>query len=144
MNMKTDQEMLSSILKTTQMGQVGIRSVLDAAKNPAFRQALASQLKEYDSIEDEAHTIARDTGWDVPELPSSQKAMSDMMSRMMLRLDRTDSKIAGMMIQGNTKGIIKILKNQHHSTGENTRIRELSQKLLETQKRNARQMEPYL
>ena len=142
--MKTDQEMLSSILKTTQMGQVGIRSVLDTAKNPSFRQALASQLKEYDSIEDEAHAIARDHGWEVPELPSSQRVISDMMSRMMLRFDRTDSKIAGMMIQGNTKGVIKILKNRHHSTGGNARVNDLSQKLLETEKRNAREMEPYL
>lgn len=142
--MKTDQEMLSSILKTTQMGQVGIRSVLDSARSPELRQALTSQLKEYDAIEDEAHTIAKDSGWEIPELPSSQKVMSDMMSRMMLRLDRTDSKIAGMMIQGNTKGIIKSLKNQHHSTSQNTRINELSRKLLETEKANVQQMEPYL
>ena len=32
--MKTSQELLSSVLKTTQMGQVGIRSVLDTTLNP--------------------------------------------------------------------------------------------------------------
>ena len=31
--MKTSQEILSSVLKTTQMGQVGIRSVLDTTES---------------------------------------------------------------------------------------------------------------
>ena len=43
--MKTSQELLSSVLKTTQMGQVGIRSVLDTTLNPELRQALVQQLK---------------------------------------------------------------------------------------------------
>ena len=53
MNMKTSQEMLSSLLKTTQMGQIGIRSVLDAPMSPGIQKALHSQLKEYDAIETE-------------------------------------------------------------------------------------------
>lgn len=61
--MKTSQEMLSSILKTTQMGQVGIRSVLNASMRPGLRKALESQLQEYDSIESQAHAIAGQRGW---------------------------------------------------------------------------------
>ena len=49
--MKTSQDILSSILKTTQMGQIGIRSVLDAPMSPGIQKALHSQLKEYDAIE---------------------------------------------------------------------------------------------
>ena len=48
--MKTSQELLSSILKTTQMGQTGIRSVLDTTLEPELRRALTQQLKEYDGI----------------------------------------------------------------------------------------------
>ena len=42
--MKTSQEILSSVLKTTQMGQVGIRSVLDTTLNPELRQALVQPV----------------------------------------------------------------------------------------------------
>ena len=63
--MKTSQEILSSVLKTTQMGQVGIRSVLDTTLNPELRQALVQQLKEYDGIETEAHNIASQRGWEL-------------------------------------------------------------------------------
>ena len=66
--MKTSKEILSSVLKTTQMGQVGIRSVLDASMRPGLRKALESQLQEYDSIETEAHAIAFQRGWEVKEV----------------------------------------------------------------------------
>ena len=144
MNMKTDQEMLSSILKTTQMGQVGIRSVIDSAVNVEFKKALRSQLKEYDSIERQAHAIAKSSGWEVPELRSGQKMMADMMTRAMLRFNCSDSKIAGMMIQGNTRGLIKGLKTQHQRQNQNNQLDALSQKLLECENANIRQMEPYL
>ena len=143
-NMKTDQEMLSSILKTTQMGQVGIRSVMGTAKSPKFRRALESQLKEYDSIEDEAHAIAGTMDWELPELRPGQKMMADMMTRMMLHFGGSDSKIAGMMIQGNTRGMIKGLKNRHQYPRRDSRVDILSQKLLDTETSNIRQMQPFL
>ena len=142
--MKTDKEILSSILKTTQMGQVGIRSVLNAAQSDDFRSALRSQLKEYDSIEDEAHSIASARGWELPELQSGIRVMSDMMTRAKLTVKKSDSNIAGMMIQGNTKGIITGLKNRHHWSGGDDRIGALSEKLLKTEDSNITQMKPYL
>ena len=112
-NMKESKELLSSILKTTQMGQVGIRSVLDSNMRPTLRNALESQLREYDSIETEAHCIASSRGWQVPELDPMVRTMADMMTRMRLTGGNTDSKIAGMMIQGNTRGMIMGLKDLH-------------------------------
>ena len=39
-NMKNSKQILSSLLKTTQMGQIGIRSVLDTSMRPSLRKAL--------------------------------------------------------------------------------------------------------
>lgn len=142
--MKTDEEMLSSILKTTQMGQSGIRSILNSTKNPEFRKALNAQLKEYDSIEDEAHKIAAEYGWELPELSGGVRVMSDTMTRMKMMVAKSDSNIAGMMIQGNTKGMITGLKNRHHWSGGDEKIGQLSQKLLSTEDANIQQMKPYL
>ena len=72
--MKTNKDILTSLLKTTQMGQVGIRSVLDTSVHPELKKALESQLREYDSIETEAHAIASQRGWELKELdPAVQK-----------------------------------------------------------------------
>lgn len=142
--MKTNKELLSSLLKTTQMGQVGIRSVLDTSMRPGLRKALQSQLQEYDSIETEAHSIATQRGWELKELDPAVRMMSDMMTRMKLGGRNSDSKIADMMIQGNTRGLIKGIKNLHQFDGEDEQIEILSQKLLDCENANIRQMQSFL
>ena len=144
MKMKNSKEMLSSLLKTTQMGQIGIRSVLDTNMRPGLRKALESQLREYDSIESEAHSIASQRGWELPELNPAVRVMADMMTRSKLRFGNTDSKIAGMMIQGNTRGMITGLKNAHQFNKQDEQINILTQKLLDCETANIRQMQSYL
>lgn len=142
--MKNNKELLSSVLKTTQMGQVGIRSVLDTTMRPGLRKALESQLREYDSIETEAHSIASQRGWEVRELDPAVRFLSDMAVRMKLNGRDTDSKIAGMMIQGNTKGMVKGLKDLHRFASSDEQIQILSQKLLDCETANIRQMQDFL
>lgn len=142
--MKTGKEILSSVLKTTQMGQVGIRSVMDASVQPDLRKALESQLREYDCIESEAHTLASQRGWDLPELEPIAKFMADRMSRMKLPRGDCDSKIADMMIQGNTKGMIKSMRNLHQYPHTDDRISNISQKLLDCETANIKQMQQFL
>ena len=142
--MNSSKEMLSSLLKTTQMGQVGIRSVLETPMRPALRKALESQLQEYDAIESEVYHIASLRGWELRSLDPAAKFMADMMTRGKLVWGNTDSKIAGMMIQGNTRGMIKGLKNAHQFNKQDEQIRILSQKLLDCETANIRQMQSFL
>lgn len=142
--MKNSQQILSSVLKTTQMGQIGIRSVLDTRMRPGLRRALEQQLREYDQIETEAHTLAAQRGWELKDLDPAVRMMSNIVTRMKLSAGGTESKIADMMIQGNTKGMIKGLRNMHQFPREDSRITALSQKLLDTETANIRQMQAFL
>lgn len=142
--MKTNKEILSSITKTAQMGQVGIRCVLEYARSEDLKKALQSQLNEYDMIERESQQIARSRGWDLQELDPAAKMMSKAYTRANLMAGNVDSRIAAMMINGNTKGMIKNIKNQHHSNQSDLRINNLSDKLLAYETANIRQMQEYL
>lgn len=142
--MKNGKEILSSLLKTTQMGQLGIRSCLNTSMRPGLRKALESQLREYDAIESEAHAIASQRGWEVEELDPALRIMTDAMTRMKLSRGNCDSRIADMMIQGNTKGMIKGLKNLHQFPHPDEKLRTLSQKLLDCETANIRQMQSFL
>lgn len=136
--------MLSSILKTTQMGQVGIRCVMSYPVNPALKKALKDQLQEYDAIESEAHALASRRGWEVPELSQSIKAMSTVMTRASLMAGNTDSRIAAMMINGNTRGLIKSEKNAHHTRRADPAITNLNSKLIQRESDNIQQMRKFL
>lgn len=131
-------------MKTTQMGQIGIRAIMDKAVKPELKNALRSQLSEYDSIEQEAHAIAASRGWEVEELDPAVKTMAKLYAKSNLSFGYVDSKIAAMMIQGNTRGMIKGLKNSHHAKNTDSRVLALSRKLLDCEAANIRQMQGYV
>ena len=142
--MKDSIDMLSSLLKTTQMGQVGISSVEGAASSQKLRDALSSQQHEYDKIEQETYALAKKRGWQLNELNPAARVMADMASRGKLMYGKNDSKIAAMMVQGNTRGVIKSLKNLHRYHQNDASVTQLCEKLLDCEKENIRQMESFL
>ena len=142
--MKDSKDILSSILKTTQMGQIGIRSILNEPLRAGLRTELRSQLREYDAIEQEAHGIARSRGWELKELDPAIKGMTNMMTRTRLSFGDLDSKAAAMMIQGNTRGIIKGFKNLNQFPPSDQRVAELAQKLIDIEETNNRQLQGFL
>ena len=134
--MKDSKDILSSLLKTTQMGQVGIRSVEKAANGEQLKKALKSQLQEYNQIEQETYALARERGWQLAELNPMARTMADMASRSKLMYNKNDSKIAEMMVQGNTRGVIKSLKNLHRYHQNDGQVTAMAQKLLDCENNN--------
>lgn len=142
--MKQNQQFLSGLLKTIQMGQVEIRSVLDTSLGSNLRSTLERQLQEYDSIETEAYTIALQRGWELPELDPGRRFLKDRFTRMKLNGRNTDSRIADILIQGNTKGMIQGLRSLHQIEAGDQQIRILTQKLLDCETAHIQQMQSFL
>ena len=142
--MKSSKDVLSSVLKTTQMGQIGIRAVLKCDVNGALRTALQDQLSEYDKVEDEAHALAAEKGWELEELKPAVKKMAVMMTRTRLSYGYVNSKTAAMMIQGNTRGMIKGFKNLNHYNKCDPQIASLAHRLITCEEDNIRQMQGFV
>ena len=142
--MKSNKELLTSVLHTVQMGQTGIRSVRGSAVRPALQQELDEQLKEYDTIEKEALRLAENRGWELSNVNPMVRTMSSMMSQMKLMGGEVDSKIAGMLIQGNTRGIILGVKNLNRSKQDDTQVTQLAQRLLNRENINIQKSQVYL
>ena len=142
--MKTGRDVLNSVIKTAQMGQLGIEAVLAYAEEPALKNALRSQKQEYDAIEQEAIKIAEERHWEIKNLNPAVKGMARMSTRMRVYGKDPDATIAAMMIQGNTKGSIKTLKNMHRYPESTGKICAISQKLLDTETDNIVQMQGFV
>ena len=143
-DMKSSEEILSSVLKTTQMGQVGIRAVMPYASKTELKKALHDQLTEYNSIECQAQEVAASHGWQLKDLDPIAKTMSRMYTHTNLSFGNVDSKIAAMMVQGNTRGIIKGLKNKHHAKNPDEQVLAVAQKLLDCEDANIKQMQGFI
>ena len=142
--MKNDRQMLGSILKTAQMGQISIRGALHASLQPGLKTALREQLREYGMIESEAHAIASQRGWELKELQPGRRLATGMMNRMKLSRDSSDSRIADRMIQENTRGMIAGLKDLHRYEQQDYRVSSLSQRLLDCEAATIRQLQAFL
>lgn len=139
-----NEKLLNQIMKAAQMGQSGIHAVMPRASQPALRQALKCQRKEYVSIEQEAANLARKQGYQMENLSPVARSMAEVAARSRLMYGNRDSKIAGMMIQGNTRGMIESLQNMRKCSKADPAVAKLAQKMLDTEIANIRQMEGFL
>ena len=142
--MINSQRVLNDIIKTSQMGINGINVVMDRTTQPALRQALKVQRREYSDIEQQAKLLARQKGYRIDQLKPISRKMGALMSRGQLMMGEPNSKIAGMMIQGNTRGMILSLKNMRRCDCPDPQVADLSQKLLDTEKNNIVSMQGFV
>lgn len=143
-HMKDDRQMLSSILKTTQLGQISIQKILNASMQPSLRKALQSQSREYDSIESEALALAGQRGWELHEMQPFKRLTAAISAQIKLGHDNSDSKIAEFIIQSNTQGMIQGFKNLHQYRRTDSQVTFLTQRLLDCETANIRQMQHFL
>jgi hypothetical protein len=126
------------------MGQTGIRSVMRNAVGTQLKTELKAQLKEYDTLEKETLRLASSKGLKLIDLNPALETMSTMMSKVQLMGGEVDSKIAGMLIQGNTRGMILGLKNLRKATKADPKARELAQRLLNRENMNIQKSQQFL
>ncbi len=143
--MHNDIRMLNHIRQTTHMGQLGIRSIMDDTRNHEFRAVLQSQLQEYDSIFQEADRLLRERGGSIRKTPAPVEYGTRLASKFRVqRSEDTTSKIAEMMLQGSTKGMIKSMQNIRSMGILDPKVSSLSNRLLQTEQANIDQMKQYL
>lgn len=143
--MQNDISMLNSIRKTTQMGCYGIQTVLDETEDHEIQEALRSQLAEYENIYSEADRLLREREGRVKNVSPLARYCSAMSAKMKVRMsDDPTSKIAELMLQGNTRGMIKSVQNIRSMGLLDPKVSGLSNRLLQTEQANIDQMKGFL
>lgn len=138
-----DTEFLNLICKNSEMGKVGIDSVMEYAKDERMREALRVQCKEYDKIYSEAVEMLKSRNAQVKHISPMAKIGSEMTGAMKTLTDHSSAKIAETMIQGSTMGVTKLMKNRGEYDGNDEDILSLSDKLQKTEERNIKTMKGF-
>lgn len=142
--MLQDTELLQYIHKTAEMGCEGILAVMDYTQERTLRDILRQQLRDYRSFEKETEALLSARGEDPADVGAMAKTSARLMSGGKLLLDRSDSKIAEMTIEGNTMGITKTIEHIHDYTGDEQAVLSLANRFLTAQRSNVEQLEAYL
>jgi hypothetical protein len=142
--MLSETQLLNHIYQTAEMGQDGIQSVLKYADEPKLLSALNAQMTEYRKLQDSAGEMLRQRQIEPKGINPMAKVGSEMMSAMKTMTDHSATKIAEMMIQGSTMGVTKSIRTIRDCELKDERVRDLADKLLETERANIEEMKKFL
>lgn len=142
--MRTAKDMFHHIYKTTEMGIQGIETVQPITDSLPLQRALQQQKSEYEELNRQAAAYMQKRGIAIRPINPLVRYSSHVMARTQLMQDRSPSKIAELMIRGNTTGMVKSIRNLHEYNLSDTDAAELTDKLLQTERNNIEQMKPFL
>ena len=142
--MLNDTQLLNHVYQTAEMGRDGILSVLKHTENPNLARALRHQLSEYKDLQDTSARMLCERGKKPQGISPITKLSSQVMATMQTKMDHSATKIAEMMIQGNTMGVTKSLRTIHDYNMTDEGVCDIANKLLKTEQDNIEAMKPFL
>ncbi len=144
MENKTEIDVLDELNKGACMGEDAIRFVLDKVEDTEFRTILEEQYNNYSEILEEiSKTYPKYSREEPTETSAMNKAMTWYSLEMKTMFDKSDSKIAELVMQGTNMGIIegRRLLNHKHS---DDRVNDLVQKYVEDQEEAVEKLKNFL
>ena len=104
-------ELLSGIYKLSKTGIEAINTVLPKVENTALREELTEQYNDYKKASDESERVLMSFGETPKDINAFAKAMMWGSVQLHTLADSKPDKIAEIMINGTTKGIIDLTKH---------------------------------
>lgn len=135
---------LNEIAKATKMGMSSINFVSDKITDEVMKENLSTQYSEYGKILDKVNTEFEKYG----EIPDGEPIGAKMMSwtgvQMNTMMDKSNSHIADLMMQGNLMGIIESQKLLNHSPEMEPQIKDILNEFITLQNNNIEKMKQFL
>lgn len=142
--MKQDKELLNQIYQNTKMGEESINILLKAVKAPDLRDDLIAQMQGYAGLNVKAKKQLYEAGENPVEEPFFTKLIAGGMVRMNAAKADSVQKIAEMMIEGSTMGIVDAREALNHCPGASKPVRKLADEVISFEQDNIGQMKRFL
>ena len=142
--MDSNRYILNEINKGIKMGMDSISNVSEKVQDDRFKQDLKYQYDEYNKILNEVNNELTNYDDFPKELNPMQKAMGWMGVELNTISDKSNSKIAEMMIQGTNMGIIEGVKLLNQNPEADTEVKNVLNEFIKFQENTVEQLKKYL
>ena len=142
--MDQSQYILNQINQGIKMGMDSISNVSEKVQDSRLKDELLFQYDKYNEILNEVNDELTNYDNFPKDLNPMQKAMGWMGVEMNTLTDKSNSKIAEMMIQGTNMGIIEGVKLLNHNPDTEQHIKDILNKFIDFQQNNVEQLKKYL
>ena len=142
--MDNPQYILNEINKGIKMGMDSINHVSDKVEDNEFKDLLLHEYDRYNSILNRVNSELKNYD-DLPkEIPPMQKVMGYMDIEISTMTDRSNSKIAEMMLKGTNMGIIEGIKLKNRNPDMDNTIKNILDDFIAFQENNVDDLKKYL
>ncbi len=142
--MDNPQYILNQVNQGIKMGMDSISNVSEKVQDSRLKDELLFQYDKYNEILNEVNDELTNYDDFPKELNPMQKAMGWMGVEMNTLTDKSNSKIAELMIQGTNMGIIEGVKLLNHNPDTDQPIKDILNKFIDFQQNNVEQLKKYL
>lgn len=142
--MDQPQYILNQINQGIKMGMDSISNVSEKVQDSRLKDELLFQYDKYNEILNEVNDELTNYDDFPKDLNPMQKAMGWMGVEMNTLTDKSNSKIAELMIQGTNMGIIEGVKLLNHNPDTEQPIKDILNKFINFQQNNVEQLKKYL
>ena len=142
--MDNNRYILNELNKGIKMGMDSISNVSEKVQNDRFKEDLKYQYDEYNKILNEVNQELTNYNDFPKELNPMQKAMGWMGVEMNTITDKSNSKIAELMLQGINMGIIEGVKLLNQNPDADEEVKNVLNKFIKFQENTVEQLKKYL
>lgn len=142
--MNDENYVLNELNKGIKMGMDSISNVAEKVQDDNFKQDLKYQYDKYNDILNNVNNQLSNYDDFPKELNPMQKAMGWMSVEMNTIIDKSNSKIAEMMLQGTNMGIIEGIKLKNEFPDLNNSVESVLDEFIKFQQDNVEQLKKYL
>ena len=144
MEKKNEINVLDELNKGACMGMDAINFVLDKVEDDEFRSLLEKQYDGYKKISDEICELYPEYSRDEPhETNAMNKVMTWYGIEMKTLMDKSNSKIAELLLQGTNMGIIEGRRLLNHK-GTDKQVENLVSEYVKNQEKAVEELKQYL
>ena len=145
MKNKNEVNVLDELNKGACMGMDAIHFILDKVEDDALKEELINQYKEYEKIHSEICKLYPEHNKDDEPTETSMmnKAMTWYGIEMKTMMDKSNSKISELLLQGTNMGIIEGRKLLNHKNTDKE-VEKLVQEYVEMQEKAVEKLKTFL
>lgn len=142
--MDNPQYILNEINKGIKMGMDSISNITDKVQDAEFKDLLLLEYDRYNSILNRVNSELKNYD-DIPkEVPPMQKVMGYMDVEISTLTDKSNSKIAEMMLKGTNMGIIEGIRLKNRNPELEPTIKNILDDFIAFQENNVEDLKKYL
>lgn len=139
-----DEDLLDEVYKSVTMGSDSVSTLIGKTTDTSMREALTAQLEGYQNFAATTRTKMLEKNFKVKEASMFAKIPAEVTMNVTTMMDNSNTKIAEMMINGSTMGIIELTRKIRRTPDASDDCVKIANDVVAFEENNVNRMKTYL